>query len=660
MITHAIYNQLANESIRVELVYENSPMIAGSDELSALIRFRYIGKLPEESAVLNGADSNQDADTESEPQLKSEEQSGWSGLRRISSHFSNNARALFLQELESLPEEQDSLENDQTLLLGYVQVLSYLVTNPEILDDSQFEDLRKKSIIGGKLCGISGLEMGSEGSKPNGFLGGVANVFHTELGSEKNDSTSGSGLKNLKPFYSSSQSILFSDLTFRPSTYNTATASQEMVRSFYIGLKLPVDLPPSYESENLKIQHSLVLGYQLTENHKLSNKTMFFPLKVQAYVNKRAQQPVYKLTSSRLSKPVENEKIVFLNNNLEGLNNGFSFNSQQIQHHQPQISRKMSFRTIRRRLGMGDKRSRRTSSMTSLNSYTQRLSLEADYGETQEEVEEDQKQADMFAKYVTELNTKDVNEVVRVQDAFEAESNLNKEASNTLTPREELLSVFADLNSIKKESTESTELEVLIPTKPQSKFLLRVNGEYVYKVSFNKTVFKIGDIISINIQLNNDLSISGLETSLKQVETFPDEAYLLKNEYGDFNPAIAKNRKAETTLVSKSVSTFQTQEINQDIHIPHFITSQFSSDVVKVNYILEITCIFVADQKATENAENGAARRQFELVSVFNDSKGILYKPADYLSNGRELKCRIPVIILPNYEQDFGFVLNNH
>ncbi|GMF62162.1 unnamed protein product [[Candida] boidinii] len=159
---------MVSDTIRAELIYENYPIVAGTDELSVILRLRYVGDLPMEpptSKQDHSEEQNQKKQQQQQQQQQKQEKddnnSSWS--RRISSQLSNATRAMFLQDLENISEEaseqEDNRLNDISLFLGYTQVFGYYVLNKQIIDFEIFKDLQTSSIIGGKLAGIPGLEI---------------------------------------------------------------------------------------------------------------------------------------------------------------------------------------------------------------------------------------------------------------------------------------------------------------------------------------------------------------------------------------------------------------------------------------------------------------------------------------------------------------------
>ncbi|GMG39991.1 unnamed protein product [Ambrosiozyma monospora] len=280
---HTVYNQQINKYIRVEVIYENYPVIAGTDELSVILRFRYVGPLDVQpkptqqspkKTVLNQHERQKSLGLSSDPgtgrssvdssrKTSQDNGGGWFG-GRLSKQLSSATRSLFLQQLDAVDEKHQGdgtstglnsngvgvgagagvgvnkvKKHETEVYLGFTQVLGYYTLNDKIIDTSIFEDLQRQTVIGGKLAGINGLtaplnvRSGPGGGSVGGGLGGVGglvargsalgSLFNTELGDlGTSDAFSDGDLDHLVPFYSTGQSILFSDIQFN----NTVPESQ--------------------------------------------------------------------------------------------------------------------------------------------------------------------------------------------------------------------------------------------------------------------------------------------------------------------------------------------------------------------------------------------------------------------------------------------------
>ncbi|OWB55906.1 hypothetical protein B5S28_g1793 [[Candida] boidinii] len=766
---------MVSDTIRAELIYENYPIIAGTDEFSVILRLRYVGDLPmDPPAPKQDHSEEQKQQQQKQKQATDDNNSSWS--RRISSQFSNATRAMFLQDLENISEEaseqEDNRLNDISLFLGYTQVFGYYVVNKQIIDFEIFKDLQASSIIGGKLAGISGLEVaGGKNGQSKGLFNGVSNLFNTEITSlgDKDFGEEEDNFKNLNlnsilsskkgsndaksnaeviPLYTTTQSILFSDITFKLSEYSQSTTSQdELCRTFYLNLKLPESLPPSFESPSTSIQYSFILGCQLQDlkTGKLENKTLIFPLKLQSYIDKFARQPLYHLESLHLNAPPDTLKSDELSSpgNKERSNSNFSIfantnsfinngTTNTAASNSNNNGKKLSFRTIKKSLsnlslnstasanGSNGYRHQRNSSIGSIvtmsdlamttndpllpssrnnnsnNNNNSNSNINISYSDINTvntdfdngTTEADKENLSKFLESINKLNDNSVNDVIKIQEEFE-NNFLDTKASTSL--REDLINILADPNSIyrhasktdKKENADDNitlidptiQLEEQIPRRLQTKFGISVNKSLLSNIDLKKVVYKTGDNIPLNVSfLNNHANVTGLEIKLIQDLNIYREEYLSKNEYDEPSSYVTNKTHIETVLFEKLISTFNDDQLTLDILIPSNITSQFKTNFFLVKYILEIKFIFLKDRlveapvnsvigENTTDSETVIATKpiyekdKFELVPIFKDGKDqLLYKAVDYLPDAMATIVRLPVIILPNYEQDFGSV----
>ncbi|GMF05266.1 unnamed protein product [Ambrosiozyma monospora] len=222
---HTVYNQQINKYIRVEVIYENYPVIAGTDELSVILRFRYVGPLDvkpkptqqsPKKTPLNQHEKQQSLglsldsgrlSMDSSRKASQDNGGGWFG-GRLSRQLSTATRSLFLQQLDAVDEKQQGhnanpnsngvrngvdaggtgagvnkvKKHEMEVYLGFTQVLGYYTLNDKIIDTSIFEDLQRQTVIGGKLAGINGLtaplnvRSGPGGGNVGGGLGGVGGL----------------------------------------------------------------------------------------------------------------------------------------------------------------------------------------------------------------------------------------------------------------------------------------------------------------------------------------------------------------------------------------------------------------------------------------------------------------------------------------------------
>ncbi|ODV84266.1 hypothetical protein CANARDRAFT_29414 [[Candida] arabinofermentans NRRL YB-2248] len=695
MITHTIYNQLINESIRVELIYESYPVIAGTDELSLILRFKYVGELNTTTSPNKQQhqqhQQHHNGDTPDSESDKPEENDGWFG-RRISSQFSNATRSMFLKQLETLNEEEDQLK-DVSIYLGYTQMFGHYSINDKIIDASIFEDLQKSTTIEGKLAGINGLEITYNQASKKGLFNGFSTLFNAELGGSSDD-LKGS---HLIPIYSTNQSIIFSELTFKPVQLNNLSASNELTKSFYVNIKLPKDLPPSYQSESIQITYNLILGYQLMlPDGKFTNKTIFFPLKIQPYIDKFGRQPVY-----HLEKPKLNQKPELLKN--IDVNNTNSSEPSML----GQGGKRLSFKSIRKRLG--DPQSteatysgpRRTSSVASIGDAIPRRnsafsfdSIKKKSSVTEEDFDiENDYETREFLDTLMHLKESDVNDIMKIQERFEKTLNSNNKL--VFNSRENLINILADYQSVQRntfdqnETEEKFEYEGMIPRQQQTKYIIKQNHLHIANLTLSKSIVKVGDEIKLNLSfLGSELETKGLDVKVMKDEIFYRDEYLKRNEYDDVYHDIKNGNIMEKVVSHHLVSSFNYDELNLSLLIPANTESQFKTNFFQLKYYIQIKFILLDTRNSTqtqkqkqgeklkkespEDLGKGAnhqdleaasdhpnAKIRFDMKSIFTDAKGsILFKAVDHFAQGFEFTIRLPIVVLPSFEHDFGSVVN--
>ncbi|ANZ74250.1 BA75_01800T0 [Komagataella pastoris] len=582
MVTHTIYNQLVDNNVRVEVVYENYPVIAGTEELSLILRFRYLGKpkLPKEEH--SEPDPEDKHSVNSSPKAGSNET--WSGFgRRISSQFSNVTRNVFLKELEKV-EEQHEEEDEPVFVVGYTQLFGYLAINESIIDKKKLEDVRKKSVIGNKLAGIEGLELSDKTSNIWQFN----NIEFLEPGKSN----------QIVPIYSTTQAMLFQEISL----------AEDPLKIFYVKVPLPRNLPPNYHSAAITINYKLLVGYQQFEkNGRISVRTLKFPLKLQAYVNRVGQQPFFTLDKPLLGQPIEAQ--------VTEVTDG----------------QKASFASIKSQLKHSD------------------IETESDYSNDKIAVKPIE-----FLAFMQKLSQANINQVVDIQNEFHREfltdytssknencrlnlinlvSNPSQVLSLRQTERKPLQKNFEELNLF--------EYDSLLPTKFQTRFLLKRNTKNFAQVDLDKSVFRVNDIIRINIQLLNHIRTTGLIVALERVETISDQ-YLFKDEKGQLYENLTEQNQLVEKVCEKVVSTFNSEQVSANLPIPYNSPSQFKTNIVNVRYLVTIKFILVEESS--------------DLELIYSDNKGDLLRGVEFYSSGSEFLCRLPIKIVPNYEPNFGVV----
>lgn len=150
---------------------------------------------------------------------------------------------------------QNQAEN---LMMGYAHVQGSFALDGSLVNQSFFEEVKRKGVLGGHGGGgVVGVEKSQTG---NGLLGsiGLGNIGESLGGllggTEPSSIREMRGIARSKtvPLLSTPQSILFVDLRLKPGES----------RSYSFKFTMPAGLPPTYKGRTIKISYNLVLGTQ--------------------------------------------------------------------------------------------------------------------------------------------------------------------------------------------------------------------------------------------------------------------------------------------------------------------------------------------------------------------------------------------------------------
>lgn len=157
------------------------------------------------------------------------------------------------------------LANSQSLLMGYAQVSASFTVDGSLINQSAFEDVKRKGVVGSQGSGTPGppssrAPRGDKGRKGGGFWGALRwnNIEESLSGLLANNELDGlremRGVSSSKsiPLLSTSQSLLFVDLRLAPGEE----------QSYSFSFTLPSGLPASHKGKAIKISYNLVIGTQ--------------------------------------------------------------------------------------------------------------------------------------------------------------------------------------------------------------------------------------------------------------------------------------------------------------------------------------------------------------------------------------------------------------
>ena len=173
----------------------------------------------------------------------------------------------------------------EVLMMGYGQITGSYILDGSLVNQGQFEEVKRKAIVGGQGGGgvvrnrstkregglLGSIGWGNIGGSLSGFLGG------TELSSIKE--TNGSTAARSIPILSTPQSIFFVDLRLEPGES----------KSYRYSHPLPKGIPPSYKGRAMKISYNLIVGTQRASNINQQQQVQraSIPFKIQPSVNSK-------------------------------------------------------------------------------------------------------------------------------------------------------------------------------------------------------------------------------------------------------------------------------------------------------------------------------------------------------------------------------------
>ena len=146
------------------------------------------------------------------------------------------------------------------LMIGYAQIIGSYTLDGSLINQTPFEQAKKKGIIGGH--GGGGVVRSESTKRDSGILGslGWGNIGESLGGflgaSEMSSIKEGKGTENAKavPILSTPQAVLFVDLRLQPGES----------KSFTYKYPLPKGIPPSHKGRAIRISYNLVVGTQRT------------------------------------------------------------------------------------------------------------------------------------------------------------------------------------------------------------------------------------------------------------------------------------------------------------------------------------------------------------------------------------------------------------
>ncbi|KAK7429207.1 Golgi membrane exchange factor (Ric1p-Rgp1p) subunit [Neonectria magnoliae] len=173
----------------------------------------------------------------------------------------------------------------ESLMMGYAQLQGSFTLDGSLVSLGQFEQVKKKAIVGGQGGGVVGVD---SAKRDSGLLRGFG---WGKISSSLGDFLGGGELSTIKemrgvanakavPLLATPQSILFVDLQLAPGES----------RVFEYSFRLPKGLPPTHRGKAVKISYSLVVGTQRVGGAKEQQvRSVEVPFRVLGSVNSHGE-----------------------------------------------------------------------------------------------------------------------------------------------------------------------------------------------------------------------------------------------------------------------------------------------------------------------------------------------------------------------------------
>jgi len=168
----------------------------------------------------------------------------------------------------------------EALMMGYAQVIGTFTLDGTLVQTSQFEEIKRRGVVGGQGGGgVVGVEQKSDSKFLSSFgWGSFGGAIGGLLGG--NNMSSIAEMKTLAsqrsiPILSTPQSILFVDLKLSPGES----------RTYEFSFPLPTGLPPSHRGKAIKVNYVLKIGTQRAGKGVQQPKVVEIPFRVFPHVD---------------------------------------------------------------------------------------------------------------------------------------------------------------------------------------------------------------------------------------------------------------------------------------------------------------------------------------------------------------------------------------
>ncbi|RPB27987.1 Rgp1-domain-containing protein [Terfezia boudieri ATCC MYA-4762] len=168
----------------------------------------------------------------------------------------------------------------EAIMMGYAQVIGTFTLDGTLVQTSQFEEIKRRGVVGGQGGGgVVGVEQKSDSKFLSSFgWGSFGGAIGGLLGG--NNMSSIAEMKTLAsqrsiPILSTPQSILFVDLKLAPGES----------RTYEFSFPLPKGLPPSHRGKAIKVNYVLKIGTQRAGKGVQQPKVVEIPFRVFPHVD---------------------------------------------------------------------------------------------------------------------------------------------------------------------------------------------------------------------------------------------------------------------------------------------------------------------------------------------------------------------------------------
>jgi hypothetical protein len=595
MPSHAVHTHGLLKNVSVEAIYENNPVFA-DESVSVILRFKHLGQSNEEDGVDLGqnpaAPSAPSSSGSSEDARRSTGNgSEWFG-KRLSTQLSNSARALFLDEFNKSQSKsaEDAFNKSIELFSGYVQVSGVFTFDEGVIDAEKFDQIHKKTTVSGKIGGLQGLEL-SRHQNDNLLTyisSGLSGFFSSDIQSMAKDGEESAtqqlfeSNKNLIPFFSTNQSLLFSSITLKAGE----------IKSFYYNCKLPNFLPPSYIGSSTKIDYTLIIGSSIDVNDGIPKPLVLkFPLRISPFFNKDGYQPIYDLNKFIL---LQSEK---------------SFGES--------IERKASFKQLRK--------------LIDTRVSTENLSLVD--------------KREIFLKRIKDLQETDNNEDTidnftksKVKDNI---SQFTELQTSTQTHTNESDSQQNDTTRTKQINGFQFERQI---TKFQNQYMINRNGKFISLLTFSRSFYKVGDSIRLHFNFQSpDATLESVKATGVMITL--ENSELIRNSFSVHDTQETTDKNTQSIIhYRESFSTFNVANFSVNVPIPINSTAQFKTNIFESKWSIVFKFILAQDDGdfTVKAFEDNTGVLQFAKDSLggaeFNCRIPIAVIPSDQEFGGIPLK----------------------